>query len=122
MVCTKTLYNALRAGQMPLTPFELPEMLKRKRQESRKCAHKRLKGRSIEERPSVVHKRCEICHREADTIVGRHVGKKSVTFTLLERCTDDFIVLRIPSNPSKAVMEAMSSIRSDYGDKFRQIF
>ena len=122
MVCTKTLYNAMRAGQMPLTPFELPEMLKRKRRESRKRAHKRLKGQSIEERPSVVHERSEIGHWEADTVVGRRAGKESVVLTLLEKCTDHFIVLRIPSRTSEAVMEAMSSIRSDYGDKFSQIF
>ena len=122
MVCTKTLYNALRAGRMPLTPFELPEALKRKRRESRKRAHKRLKGRSIEERPGIVHERSEIGHWEVDTVVGRRAGKESVALTLLEKCTDHFIVLRIPSRTSEAVMEAMSSIRSDYGDKFSQIF
>ena len=113
MVCTKTLYNALRAGQMPLTFVYVTEMLKRKRRESRKYVNKRLKGRSIEERPFIVHERSEIGRWAADTVVGRRAGKESVALTLLEKCTDHFIVLRIPNRTSEAVMEAMSSIRSD---------
>ena len=122
MVCTKTLYNALRARRMPLTTFELPEMLKRKRRTPQNHVNKRPKGRSIEERPAIANERSEIGHWEVDTVVGRRAGKESVALTLLEKCTDHFIVLRIPSRTSEAVMEAMSSIRSDYGDKFSQIF
>jgi IS30 family transposase len=122
MVCTKTLYNALRAGQMPLTPFELPEMLKRKPRTPKNHVNKRPKGRSIEERPAVANERSEIGHWEADTVVGRRAGMDSVVLTLLEKSTDHYFALRIPGRTSEAVMEAMRSIRSDYGDKFSQIF
>ena len=121
-VCTKTLYNALRAGQMPLTPFELPEMLKRKSRTPKNRANKRPKGRSIEERPAIANERSEIGHWEADTVVGRRTGIDSVVLTLLEKSTNHYIALQIPCRTSKAVLEAMSSIRSDYGDKFSQIF
>lgn len=30
MVCTKTLYNELEAGNLPLTVFEVPDVLKRR--------------------------------------------------------------------------------------------
>ncbi len=121
-VCTKTLYNALRAGQTPLTPFELPEMLKRKPRTSKNHVNKRPKGRSIEERPAIANERSEIGHWEADTVVGRRAGMDSVVLTLLEKSTNHYIALRIPSRTSKAVLEAMSSLRSDYGDQFRQVF
>lgn len=122
MVCTKTLYNELRTGLMPLTPFELPELLKRKRRKQRNRANKRPKGRSIEERPSVVDERSEIGHWEADTVVGRRAGKESVVLTLLEKATDNYIAIRISGKTSEAVVEAMRNIRSEYGEKFDQIF
>jgi IS30 family transposase len=121
-VCTKTLYNTLRAGQMPLTPFELPEMLKRKPRTLKNRANKRPKGRSIEERPAIANERSEIGHWEADTVVGRRTGMDSVVLTLLEKSTNHYIALRIPGRTSKAVLEAISSLRSDFGDKFRQVF
>ena len=62
MVFTKTRFNVLSAGQLPLTPYEPPEMLKRNRLESCKRAHKRLKERTIKERPREVHERNEIGH------------------------------------------------------------
>lgn len=122
MVCTKTLYNELRTGRMPLTPFELPELLNRKRRKQRNHANKRPKGRSIEERPSVVDERSEIGHWEADTVVGRRSGKESAVLTLLEKVTDNYIAIRISGKTSEAVVEAMRGIRSAYGDKFSQIF
>lgn len=122
MVCTKTLYNELRAGRIPLTPFEMPELLKRKRRKQHNHTNKRPKGRSIEERPNVVDERSEIGHWEADTVVGRRAGKESVVLTLLEKVTDNYIALRISGKTSEAVVEAMRSIRSDYGDKYSQIF
>jgi len=121
-VCTKTLYNTLRARQMPLTPFELPEMLKRKPRTSKNHTNKRPKGRSIEERPAIANERREIGHWEADTVVGRRAGMDAVVLTLLEKSTDHYITLRISGRTSEAVMAAMNSIRSDYGDKFGQIF
>ena len=122
MVCTKTLYNELLAGRMPLTPFELPELLKRKRRKQRSHAYKRPKGRSIEERPGIVDERSEIGHWEADTVVGHRAGKESVVLTLLEKVTDNYIAIRISGKTGEAVMEAMRGIRSTYGDKFSQIF
>ena len=122
MVCTKTLYNALRAGQMPLTPFELPEMLKRKPRTPQNHVNKRPKGRSIEERPAIANERSEIGHWEVDTVVGRRDGMDSVVLTLLEKSTDQYITLRIPSRTSEAVMAAMNGIRSEHSERFSQIF
>ena len=93
MVCTKTLYNAQRP-----------------------------KGRSIEERPAIANERSEIGHWEVDTVVGRRDGMDSVVLTLLEKSTDQYITLRIPSRTSEAVMAAMNGIRSEHSERFSQIF
>jgi IS30 family transposase len=41
MVCTKTLYNELSAGRLPLSLFEVPELLGRKRCKENSRVHKR---------------------------------------------------------------------------------
>jgi IS30 family transposase len=122
MVCTKTLYNELSAGRLPLSLFEVPELLKRKRRKENSRVYKRPKGRSIDERPGIVNERSELGHWEADTVVGRRAGKESVVLTLLERVTDNYIAMRISGKTSEAVLEAMSHLRTDYGDAFSQIF
>lgn len=51
MVCTKTLYNELEAGNLPLTVFEVPDVLKRRVSNEKSRVNKRPRGRSIEKRP-----------------------------------------------------------------------
>ena len=72
--CTKTLYNMLWAGRIPLTLFDVPQALGRKRKRLRNRKNKRLKGRSIEDRPAIVDEGTEIGHWEADTVVDREKG------------------------------------------------
>ena len=52
--CTKTLYNMLWANKLPLSLFEVPRALKHKHRRKWVRKNKRMKGRSIEERPAVV--------------------------------------------------------------------
>ena len=72
--CTKTLYNMLWAGRIPLTLFDVPQALGRKCKRKRNRKNKRLKGRSIQERPALVDEGTEIGHWEADTVVGSRKG------------------------------------------------
>lgn len=65
MVCTKTLYNELWAGRLPLSLFEVPNALKRRRTKAKNHINKRPKGRSIEERPAEVANRVVPGHWEA---------------------------------------------------------
>lgn len=122
MVCTKTLYNELEAGNLPLSLFEVPEVLKRKRTKTKSRINKRPKGRSIEERPAVVDERIELGHWEADTVVGCRDGKEAVVLSLIERVTDNYIAVRISGKTSQAVMEGMKGLRVEYGDLFSQVF
>ncbi len=71
MVCTKTLYNMLWNGKLPLTVFEVPRVLSRKQHRKWNRKNKRMLGRSIEERPAIVDEHEELGHWEADTVVDR---------------------------------------------------
>jgi IS30 family transposase len=122
MVCTKTLYNELEAGNLPLTVFEVPDVLKRRVSNGKSRVNKRPKGRSIEERPAEVAARVELGHWEADTVVGLRNGKEAVVFSLVERVTDNYIAMRIPSKTSEAVQAAMQALRAEYGNRFSDVF
>jgi IS30 family transposase len=122
MICTKTLYNEIAAGNLPLSLFEMPEILKRKRSKRSNRKHKRLKGRSIDERPAIVDLRTEFGHWEADTVIGRRNGKEAAVLTLVERVTNNYLAIRIPGKNSEAVINAMKGLRAEYGELFHSVF
>lgn len=123
MVCTKTLYNELWAGRLPLTPFDVPEALSRKPKKAKIRRNKRIYGRSIEERPEIVLERIECGHWEIDTVVGHRRGKESVVLTLLEKTTQFYIAIKIPGKNTESVMAALEVLREEYGpEHFSEIF
>lgn len=122
MVCTKTLYNELWAGNLPLSLFEVPDALKRRRTKGKNHINKRPKGRSIEERPEEVTQRIVPGHWEADTVVGLRKGKEAVVLTLVERVTNHYIAIRISGRTSPAVQAAMRGLRAEFGEQFSSVF
>jgi len=123
IVCAKTLYNELWAGNLPLTPFDLPEALSRTARTRTTRKNKRLYGRSIEERPEEVLERIVCGHWEIDTVVGHRAGKESVVLTLVEKMTDFYLAIKIPGKDAASVMAAMEVLREEYGeDHFSTIF
>ena len=122
MTRTKTLYNEPWRGGLPLTPFEVPDALKRRHANAKGHADKRSKGRSIDERPVEVSTRTVMGHWEADTVVGLRNGKEAVVFTLVERVTDNYIAMQIPGRTSESVQTAIRMLRTEYGDHFSDVF
>lgn len=121
--CTKTLDNMLWAGRIPLTLFDVPQALGRKCKRKRNCKNKRLKGRSIEERPALVDEGTEIGHWEADTVVGSRKGRGAAVFTAVEKVTQDYIAIRISGRTCAGIEEAIAHLKSEYGeDRFSQVF
>lgn len=122
MVCTKTLYNELWAGNIPLTPFDVPEALSRKKAKHEPRPNKRTLGRSIDERPEEAMQRIVCGHWEIDTVVGHRKGRESVVLTLLEKTTDFYLAVKIPGKNADSVMAAMESLREEYSEHFSEIF
>lgn len=122
-VCTKTLYNMLRLGKLPLTLFDVPQLLGRRRHgKGGHRKNKRVLGDSIEIRPKNVEKRAEIGHWEFDTVVGKRDGKESVVLTCLERSTRMYRLKKIASKDSGPVIEAMKEFRQELGENFSKVF
>lgn len=123
IVCTKTLYNELWAGNLPIGPFDVPEALQRKSRHANVRKNKHHLGNSIDERPQIASLRTECGHWEIDTVVGKKAGRESVVFTVVEKKTDFYIAIKIPGKDSASVNAAMEVLREEYGsEKFSEIF
>ena len=123
MVCTHTLYNEVWAGSLDLSVTELPEAMKRKQhKDSKPREHKKSFGTDISQRPEIAALRIEEGHWEGDTVVGKRGGKEAVVLSLLEKKTENYIAIRIPGKDADSVLNAMQSLREEFGDKFSQVF
>ena len=121
--CTKTLYNELWNGNLPITLFDVPEALGRSHKKNRVRQNRRNLGRSIDERPEIASKREEIGHWEIDTVVGRKAGRESVVLTLAEKATDYYIAVKIPGKSPESVRAALEVLREEFGsENFAEIF
>lgn len=122
-VSLKTLYNYVWKGLIEITPMDLPEALSRKTNVKRKVRpNKRLKGRSIEERPVHMSNYTEVGHWEIDTVVGKRKGKGEVILTLLEKVTRKYLAFKIPGKTSSAVVNKMLELKQFYGERFSEVF
>lgn len=121
--CTKTLYNELWAGNLPITLFDVPEALSRAKKNSHSRKNKRILGKSIDERPEFASLRKECGHWEIDTVVGHKAGRESVVLTIVEKLTDYYIALKIPGKDADSVMTALEVLREEYGEeRFVKVF
>lgn len=119
--CTKTLYNMLWRGELPLSLFELPEALGR-RQKGKPRIPKRLAGKSIDMRPENVARRKEFGHWESDTVIGKKRKGEPAVFSIVERTTGYYISLKISGKTTEGVSEAMAQLKGMYAEKFSQVF
>ena len=111
--CTKTLYNMLWASKLPLSLFDVPQVLKRKRHRKWVRKNKRMKGRSIDECPAIVNAGTEVGHWEADTVVGKHGNHKAVIFAAV----GNYVAIRISGRTSNGVEEAINFLEEQFCTK-----
>lgn len=122
IVCTKTLYNYVDLGLIPIANMDLPLKLRRNTKVKKVRENKRNLGRSIDERPTEVDDREEFGHWEADLVIGQKSGKDEVLLTLAERKSREFLMFKIPNKTAGAVMDGFTSLRNEYGEMFSTIF
>lgn len=118
---TKTLYNLLWNGELPLSLFELPEVLGR-RKRGKPRVSKRINGRSIDERPAEVKERNTFGHWESDTVQGKKKKGEPVAFTIVERLTGCYLTIRVEGKTTDGIACAMAQLKEQFGDKFNQVF
>lgn len=120
--CSKTIYNEIWAGNLPVSPFALPEALSRRKKSKKPRKNRQILGRSIDERPEIVKDLTEFGHWEIDTVIGRKKGHESVVLTLHEMLTGNYLTLKIACRESNAVMAGINVLRKEYGSKFSAVF
>lgn len=119
--CTKTLYCMLWKRELPLTLFELPEILGRRKRGIPRI-HKRFYGKSIEERPDEIMARNTFGHWESDTVLGRKKKGEPAVFTIVERLTGCYLTIRIHEKNAAGVGMAMEQLQAQFGEKFPAVF
>ena len=97
-------------------------MKRKQHKDSKPREHKKSFGTDISQRPEIVALRIGEGHWEGNTVVGKRAGKEAVVLSLLEKKTENYIAIRIPGKDADSVLNAMQSLREEFGDKFSQVF
>lgn len=122
MVCTKTLYNYVDLGLLPIKNIDLPEKLRRNTKARKVRKNKKILGRSIEERPESVVPRTEFGHWEIDTVIGKKDEGEPCVLTLVERMTRMCIWIKAQDHTAEAINEALQEVMSCFAEQKDQVF
>lgn len=122
MVCTKTLYNYVDLGLLPIKNIDLPEKLMRNTKLKRVRENRKKLGRSIEERPKIVENRTEFGHWEFDSVLGNKNAEEPCALTLVERMTRNAIWIKVKNHSAAAVSEAVVGLKESFGKYFDDVF
>lgn len=122
IVCTKTLYNYVDLGLLPIKNIDLPEKLRRNTKAKKSRENKRNLGASIDERPEIVDLRTEFGHWEADTVVGKKDEGEPCVLTLVERMTRMSLWIKAENHTAEAIQAALESVMEYFGEQKNEIF
>lgn len=112
---TKTLYNYINQGLLEVKRMDLPRATRmRPRTKKRPSTHKRLAGKSINERPEVIQTRSEFGHWEIDLMIGKKFINEAVLLTLVERKTRFAIARKLPFKSADLVNHEINKIVTQY--------
>lgn len=122
MVCTKTLYNYVDLGILPIKNIDLPEKLKRNTKSSNIRRNRKILGKSIEERPETVNLREEFGHWEIDSVLGKKNDTEPAIMTIVERKARTSLWIKIKDHSSMAMDEALQSLINRFETKKSEVF
>ena len=122
MVCTKTLYNYVDLGLLPLKNIDLPEKLRRNTKAKQVRENRKNLGRSIDERPETIDERTEFGHWELDSVLGKKGADEPCALTLVERMTRNAMWLKVKNHSAEAVTEAIQELKKAFGSHFSAVF
>lgn len=121
-VCTKTLYNYIDLGLMPLKNIDLPEKLSRNTKKGRVHENRKNLGDSIELRDKSVESRDGFGNWEIDSVIGKKAAEEPCIMSLTERKIRVSIWLKLPSHSADAMMDALKQLKEEYGTCFAKVF
>jgi len=122
-LCTKTVYNMIDRGDfLNISNKDLPVKKERKKRgykRVRKVALNNTKGRSIEERPSVVESREEYGHWEMDCVVG---SGRACLLVLTERQSREEVIFKMAAKTQACVLLSLDCLERKYRNNFKKKF
>ena len=108
---TKTLYNYINQGLLEIKRIDLPRATRMKpKTKKRPSTHKRLAGKSIDERPKIIQDRTEFGHWEIDLMIGKKFINEAVLLTLVERVSRYAIARKLPFKSADLVNHEINKI------------
>lgn len=117
-MCTKTIYNYIDLGLIPIKAIDLPLKVKLNTKRSKIRKNRRILGASIEERPDISH---EFGHWEIDTMVGSRT-KGEALLTIDEKLTRMCFIVRIKAKTAQAVTDTLGPLIESFGSLKEQVF
>ena len=122
MVCTKTLYNYVALGLLPIKNIDLPEKLCRNTKSEKVRKNKRNLGTSIDDRPEIVKFRTEFGHWEIDTVLGKMGEDEPCVLTLVERMTRMCLWVKAENHSAEAIQAALEQVMAYFGTRKNEVF
>ena len=118
-ISTKTFYNWIDAGLTKIKNIDL--LLKvRRNPRSKIKEHKKILGKSIDERPKEADSRDVFGHWEGDGVVGKnHQGH---LITLVERKTGAGLIFDVGDRKDDKIVNVLGYLEEKYGKHFSEIF
>lgn len=126
-ICKTTLYSYINMGLfLNISNKDLYSKRnkpKHKHDKVNRPSLKKLKGKSIEERPKDIEDRKEYGHWEMDTVYSGKDTGKSCLLVLTERMTRDEYLLLMPDRTLKSTLNAIDTLERTLGyDSFKNRF
>lgn len=122
MVCTKTLYNYVDLGLLPLTNLNLPEKLRRNTKAKKVREHRKILGRSIEQRSETIENREEFGHWDFDTIIGKKDENEPCVLVMNERKTRNSLFIKARNHTPEAINEAVQKVLAYFSEQYSSVF
>ncbi|WP_326717113.1 IS30 family transposase [Vagococcus jeotgali] len=123
IVSTKTLYNYIDKGFLPVRNHHLKMKVRLSPKKKRSRQHKKALGKSIDERPSKIDSRQEFGHWEIDSVIGSKSKDDNALLTLVERKTRYMITVVLDDHTEESVSYAIKQLKYEFGRaRFSSIF
>lgn len=125
-LCETTIYNYVHNGfLLNVSDDDLHYNLKKTKDvtKTKRPSYKKLRGKSIEDRPKNVYKRDSYGHWEMDTVYSGKGKGKACLLVLTERMTLDEIIIKMPDRTLESTINALDTLERSLGaDAFRNKF
>lgn len=126
-ICKGTIYNYIDTGIfLNVTNKDLYSKKNKRKNEYNKVtrpSHKKLKGKSIEERPKNVYKRKEYGHWEMDTVYSGKNKSKACLLVLTERKEREEYILKMADRTLESTIKALDTLERILGyEEFKERF